>query len=272
MRLYEFASNILKEGSLAHKLTPAKDIIWDENESWVSERYSKPTREESISFSTEQIKFPGKGSLKNPHQRGKALHFFANHELLAIEMMAQALLLFPELTLSQRKSLVTTISEEQKHFSLYLSRMQELGVSFGDFPLNQFFWTFMEDISTPEQFYSVISLTFEQANLDFASYYMGLFKELGDEKTFSILKEVYEDEIRHVARGRNELLKKVSGPSELWSYYCENLPQNLTPARAKGIVFDDEARKKSGLPEGFIDSLKKYRNSFSVTDRKQWKE
>ena len=69
---------------------------------------------------------------------------------------------------------------------------------------------------------------------------MKLFKELGDEKTYSILKEVYEDEIRHVARGRSELLRNVMNPEELWDYYCKNLPENLTPARAKGIVFDDE--------------------------------
>lgn len=272
MKLYEFASTILKEGSLSSKLLSPQKIHWDELECWESERVDYPSRDNRIAFSEEQIKFPGKGALKDSRQRGKALHFFANHELLAIEMMAQALLLFPELTLAQRKSLVMTLGEEQKHFSLYLSRMQELGTSFGDYPLNQFFWSFMSEIKTPEQFFSVISLTFEQANLDFASYYMELFKEIGDERTYSILKEVYEDEIKHVARGRTELLKNVSHANELWDFYCENLPENLTPARAKGIVFDDEARAKSGLPQGFISSLKEYRNSFSVTDRKQWKE
>jgi uncharacterized ferritin-like protein (DUF455 family) len=272
VKLYEFASHILKKGDLSSKLISSNDIVWDEREEWSSERYERPSRNSEISFSEQQVKFPGKGSLKEPLQRGKALHFFANHELLAIEMMAQALLLFPQLSFAQRKSLVMTISEEQKHFSMYLSRMQELGVSFGDYPLNQFFWSFMADIETPDQFYSVISLTFEQANLDFASYYMELFKELGDLKTHAILKEVYEDEIKHVARGRSELLKNVTGPEELWHHYCESLPSNLTPARAKGIHFDDEARKKSGLPHEFISSLKTYKNSFSVTNRKEWKE
>ena len=186
MKLYEFASHILKKGDLSSKLTSAQQIVWEESETWVSERYETPARSPEICFSEQQIKFPGKGALKDPLQRGKALHFFANHELLAIEMMAQALLLFPELSLPQRKSLVMTISEEQKHFSMYLSRMQELGVSFGDYPLNQFFWSFMANIENPDQFYSVISLTFEQANLDFASHYKELFKDLGDLRTYSI--------------------------------------------------------------------------------------
>lgn len=271
MKLHTFVSKILKQGNLSSKLVSPQSIDWEENETWISERLSFPVRDESIKFSTEQIKFPRSPSLKDPKQKGKALHFFANHELLAIEMMAQALLLFPELTIAQRKSLVKTIEEEQNHFSMYLGRMQELGVSFGDYPLNQFFWSFMERINTPEQFFSVISLTFEQANLDFASYYMKVFKEHGDERTYLILREVYEDEIRHVARGRNELLKKVSSPEELWDFYCENLPDNLTPARAKGMVFDDKARVKSGLPSVFIDSLKNYQNTFSITNRKQWK-
>lgn len=271
MKLYEFCCCLLKKGDLASKLTSTDEIDWEESETWTPERLVKPKRCDSIAFSTKQIKFPGKGALKDPQQRAKALHFFANHELLAIEMMAQALLLFPDLSMAQRRSLIKTIEEEQKHFTLYLSRMQELGGHFGDYPLNQFFWSFMEQIETPEQFFSVISLTFEQANLDFASHYMTIFQELGDLKTYQILKEVYEDEIRHVARGRTELLKKARHPEELWELYCSNLPENLTPARAKGISFDGDARKKSGLSEGFIQSLKGYRNSFSVTNRKEWK-
>lgn len=271
MKLYEFCCCLLKKGDLASKLTSINEIDWEESETWTSERLVKPERCGSIAFSNKQIKFPGKGALKDSQQRAKALHFFANHELLAIEMMAQALLLFPELSMSQRKSLIKTIDEEQKHFTMYLARMQELGGHFGDYPLNQFFWSFMEQIKAPEQFFSVISLTFEQANLDFASHYMAIFQKLGDLKTYQILKEVYEDEIRHVARGRTELLKKVSHPEELWEFYCRSLPESLTPARAKGIVFDNDARKKSGLSEDFILSLKGYRNSFSVTDRKEWK-
>ncbi len=274
MTLFEYAKNILLGESLEEKLTPSSVIEWNESELWEPLRVKFPARNEKISFSQKQIKFPGKGALKLDKEKGKALHFFANHELLAIEMFAQAILLFPELKISQRKLLVKTLEEEQKHFSLYLKRMNSFGVKFGDFPLNQFFWSFMEKIETPDQFFATISLTFEQANLDFAKYYHSIFELVGDGETANILKIVYEDEIKHVARGRHEVAHSLVGKEEamtqLWEHYCDILPPPLTPARAKGLIFDEEGRKMAGLPTEYIESLKEYRNSFAITDRKQW--
>ncbi len=272
MTLYDYANTILMGESLEDKLLSSVDIVWDEMETWQPERCDMPGRSSQIAFSEDQIKFPSKEALRVDKEKGKALHFFANHELLAIEMMAQALLLFPELLISQKKLLVSTIEEEQKHFMLYSERMGEFGVNFGDYPLNSFFWSFMSEIHSADQFYSVVALTFEQANLDFAHFYKELFKKLGDIKTYQILEEVYQDEIKHVARGRVELQKKVNSADELWAYYCENLPGKLTPARAKGIHFDNFGRAKAGLNPHFIENIKNYKNTFSVTNRKQWKK
>lgn len=271
MDVFSYAEHILLNGGLENKLLNSDVINWDLKKSYSPIKVNEPTRDKNIAFSKEQIKFPGKGALKDPKQRGKALHFFANHELLAIEMMAQAILLFTDWSPSQQKLVVKTLSEEQKHFSLYLGRMRDFGVEFGDYPLNSFFWNFMDKIESSDQFFSVISLTFEQANLDFARHYMNVFQEIGDGETFNILKEVYEDEVRHVARGRTELIKKVDSPEDLWNHYCESLPENLTPARAKGIIFDRDGRKKAGLDLNFIESLHEYKNNFSITNRKQWK-
>ncbi len=271
MNVFEFASTILLKGGLEDKLISSDLINWEFRIKQEPLRVERPVRNDKLQFSKEQIKFPGKGALRDLKQRGKALHFFANHELLAIEMMAQALLLFPGWEESQQKLVVRTLTEEQKHFKLYHDRMNEYGVEFGDYPLNSFFWSFMDKIENDQQFFSVISLTFEQANLDFAKHYMQVFKDLEDFKAFEILNEVYEDEVRHVARGRTELLKSIDDPNQLWQHYCQNLPGVLTPARAKGISFDRDGRRKAGLDDSYISSLEGYNNSFKITQRKQWK-
>ncbi len=275
MNVFEFAEHILNNGSLESKLISAEDIVWSTPLSKrESIRCDLPKRSLEIAFSEEQVKFPKKGALVDKLQRGKALHFFANHELLAIEMMASAILLFPNQPLSVHKSLVDTISEEQEHFRLYLKRMNEFGVHFGDYPLNQFFWSFMSKIHDIETFYNVVSLTFEQANLDFALFYRDLFYELEDEATANIMNTIYVDEIKHVARGRAHLSKAKISENEaesFWDYFLSLLPPPLNAERAKGIIFDEKGRRKAGFDEDYISSLKAYKSSFGVTQRKEWK-
>src|SRR5690606_37167787 len=137
-------------------------------------------------------------------KKAVALNSFANHELLAIEMMASALLIYPHKTeddLRFKKGVLVALKDEQKHLSLYIKRLQSLGYEFGDFPLNDFFWRQMEKLKTPAQYLAVMSLTFEAANLDFAQFYSRIFQEQGDLETARILQTVLEDEIAHVALG-----------------------------------------------------------------------
>lgn len=274
MDVFEFAEHILLDGTLESKLLDPQNIDWSLTTQRTSQRVIIPRRDEKIAFSEEQTKFPKRGALKDKKQRGKALHFFANHELLAIEMMASAILLFPSQPISSFKSLVDTISEEQTHLQLYIERMNEFGIQFGDFPLNQFFWSYMANIDDMESFYSIMALTFEQANLDFSLYYRELFKELEDHRTAEIMDIIYQDEIKHVARGRAHLAKvhiKEEQAESFWDYFLELLPSNLSADRAKGIVFDEMSRRKAGFDMNFINNLKNYRSDFKVTQRKEWK-
>ena len=266
---YFYCKNILESTSLEEKLSGFAGNLAGESprESFI---VCSPSRATAIAFSEEQIKFPKIGSLKNEGQRGKALHFFANHELLAIEMMAQAICKFVDMPQETIRSLMGTIADEQRHFKLYQSRMRDFGVEFGDFPLNAFFWSYMAKIDSYESFFAVLSLTFEQANLDFAKHYELAFSSIGDNETAEILKEVYEDEIKHVARGHNVLRR--SDPNDLWTHYVDLLPPPLTPARAKGMIFDQSGRAKAGLTGSFIDLLRDYRSEFQITKRKSWEK
>ena len=271
MNVFDFAFYVLKSKKLDGKLLDISVIDSYSINTKRSIRFIKPGRGNEISFSSKQAKFPNKEHLKTNEGKKKALHFFANHELLAIEMMAQAILLYPECDAVELKKLVITLSDEQKHFRMYRSLINELGGDFGDYPVNSFFWTQMLKVNTFEQFYSLVAITFEQANLDFAKYYESFFRKNGDEKCADVLKIVYEDEISHVARGRMYLEKELAVNQSLWDYYQSVLPENITPSRAKGMIFDDEGRTKAGLGDHFIQSLKEYSGDFKVTKRKEWK-
>ena len=115
-----------------------------------------------------KVAFPGLHELENARTRGHVLHFFANHELLALELMALMLLRFPEAPTSFRMGIFRTMVEEQGHLRMYREQMERAGVAFGEIPVNAFFWRVLRDVESPLAFVTGMSMTFEQANLDFA--------------------------------------------------------------------------------------------------------
>ena len=272
MDVVDYAKHILYSPSLNEKLKPIKPDFKFKY-SPALEHPDFPGRSDKIKPSTKRVKFPKSDSLHLENKKALAFHFFANHELLAFEIMAASLLIFPTKTISDHRfklAIISTIEDEKKHFSLYQARMNDFGIEFGDFPINDFFWRQFEKIHTPAQYFSFISLTLEAANLDFTKFYSKLFTEIEDPKSAGILDLVYKEEIQHVAFGVN-YLEKSRGDKSLWDFYRNNLPDLITPARAKGMDFDFEGRSRAGLNKGFINDIYEYRDNFKVTDRKAWK-
>lgn len=270
MHVSDFCYHILTHAEIEDKLLSTSKIDWaaPRTKTYDLSLVDIPARHPNISFSDTQIKFPKKGSFHDKKYRAIALHFFANHELMAIELFAWAILRFPEITTEEQKKMILTLSDEQKHFKLYQKRIRDFGVEFGDYPVNDFFWRVISQSKSVEQFYSLMGLTFEQANLDFMAFYADCFREVEDFESASILNIIYEDEISHVKRGARFLDPKSEG---LWNKYIKLLPAVITPARGKGIFFDKEARKRAGLDQNFIDEMLSYIDDFKVTQRKEWK-
>lgn len=262
----EFAKAVLMGENLEDKFF-SHAIEWNE---WKEFSLPQaPGRRGKISFSDAQVKFPKAQRLNETDKKAVALHSFANHELLAIEMMAAALLIYPhhnDEDIRFKKGILTALREEQKHLNLYIGRLNQLGYEFGDFPLNDFFWRQMEKLKTPAQYAAVMALTFEAANLDFAQYYAKVFREFGDEETANILDIVLEDEIGHVAFGTH-WMKKWKEDKTLWEYYMSSLPWPLTPARSRGIGFDPSLHLKAVNDEHFISSLETFDDQFKITKR-----
>jgi uncharacterized ferritin-like protein (DUF455 family) len=199
------------------------------------------------------------------------LHCFANHELLATELMALALLRFPDAPRAFRQGLVQTLRDEQEHTRMYMERMARAGFAFGDLPVNGFFWKHVGGMESPLDYVSRLSLTFEQANLDYARHYAGVFRGHGDEETAVLLERIYEDEISHVGYGLRWLRKwKEAGDSD-WEAWRRRLVFPLGPGRARGTVpFNAEGRRRAGFDEGFIASLEVFSQSLGRTPDVFW--
>ena len=263
MEIREFAERVLYSATLTEKLAvPGR--LSDRHPGARCHATPLPARPKGLEFSPPErarATFPKPSALHDPEARGRALHFFANHELLALELMALALLRFPDAPLSFRKRLVATMRDEQEHMSLYLGRMDALGVALGSVPLNSFFWDLISPMTKPMDFVAAMSLTFEQANLDFSLHYRDAFLAVGDQETADIMETVLKDEVAHVRHGVR-FFETWRDPSlSQWEAYQEALTYPLTPARAKGIGFSVAHREAAGLDKDFIDRLRVYSHS-----------
>ena len=205
--------------------------------------------------------FPGVHRLGEERERGRVLHFFANHELLATELMALVLLRFPNAPAAFRRGVLNTLREEQEHTRLYLARMKACGVDFGAQPVSGYFWRAVSGMESPLDYVAALSLTFEQANLDFAAHFARGFAAVGDAETAALLEKIYHDEIAHVAYGLKWFRRwKQPGESD-WEAFCRQLKFPLSPQRAKGFALNVEARRAAGLEPAFIAALEVFAQS-----------
>lgn len=257
MELREFASQVLFATTLKEKLLcPA--AITDEKPGPPLATPATPGRPAELRFKatgTARDHFPGIRQLEQAAERGKLLHFFANHELLATELMALVLLRFPDAPAAFRKGVLQTLKDEQEHTRLYLERMKECGIHFGDLPVSGYFWRSVSTMENPMDYVSSLCLTFEQANLDFARHFARGFEKVGDHATARLLEKIYRDEIGHVAYGLKWFRRWKNPDDSDWEAFCRQLRFPLSPQRAKGITLNVAGRRAAGLDPQFIAAL-----------------
>lgn len=215
---------------------------------------------------------PSDDQLENEQARGQLLHFLANHELLATELMALVLLKFPDAPHAFRQGVLVTLQEEQEHTRMYLRRMEECGVEFGVYPVSGQFWRIVEPMQSPIDFVSRLSLTFEQANLDYSLHFASVFDRIGDDATAAILQQIYEDEIGHVQHGLDWFRKWKDPEQSDWQAYEAALEFPMSPQRARGprAAFNRDGRERAGLTADFIDALEVYRQSRGRSPTIRW--
>ncbi len=256
MELREWANRILGADTLEEKLFAPEELtdfhpgeakIWNEPCRPIGMQFQRHSRKE---------KLPPFHQHREKDKRAICLHRFAGHELLAVEIMAHALVAFPTAPPHFRRGVANTLKEEQEHVRLYIARMEVLGLRFGDLPLYRHFWSYVPHLSNPIRYISVMSLTFEMANLDFAPLYGKSFGRVGDIESEKLMQRILEDEINHVSFGWNWLRKLKNKDTSEWDTWETNLPPLMTPKRARGPLFFEETRQQAGIPQDFLERLK----------------
>jgi uncharacterized ferritin-like protein (DUF455 family) len=263
MELREFAESVLFATTLEEKLRAPGDIT-DERPGSALVTPVAPGRPAALQFkphATGKSDFPGLHRLEQIAERGKLLHFFGNHELLATELMALVLLKFPDAPAAFRRGVLQTLQDEQEHTRRYIERMDACGLTFGELPVSGYFWRCVAPMENPIDYVAGLCLTFEQANLDFAGHFAKGFGQVGDTDTARLLEKIYHDEIGHVAYGL-KWFRRWKNPNESdWDAFCRTLKFPLSPQRAKGFTLNIAGRRAAGLDSEFIAQLNVYAQS-----------
>lgn len=259
MEIRAFAEQVLFAEDLAEKLA-SPGVIDDARPGGVGTLPAVPGRPPGLRFAEQhaRVPMPRPRELGSPDARGVLLHAFANHELLAMELMALFLLARPDAPPAFRRGLAHILVEEQLHLRLYLERLAAHGLEFGALPVNRFLWDCVAETREIADFTARMGLTFEAANLDHALDWGRALRAAGDEQSAAVLDRVYQDELGHVKHALHWFRRETAGEPDLWESWTARLHLPLNPERARGRELCVEARREAGFDEGFIEALAIY--------------
>lgn len=255
MELSQWAEIILSSERLEDKLFVPESIT--DNEKRAPLFWQEPSRSADIALHKRESseKLPSFEHHGQQDNRAACLHRFAGHELLAVELLAFAVLAYPEAPKQFRRSLIFHIQEEQEHVRLYQKRLLAMGVQLGDDKWFRHFWAHTPYLKTPSQFLSLFNLTLEQANLDFAPMYGQSFARHGDKGSAALMQQILEDEVGHVRLGWHWLKKLNPNSDNYLETWQSLLPPTMNSRRARGFLVHSEPRKRAGIPQDWIEHL-----------------
>ncbi len=235
--------------SLADKLDPPPPPSeWEP--AFAGRRLERPGRPPELRVTERAGKTRG---LRSPLGRARAIHTFLHHELQAAELMAWAILAFPEAPVAFRRGLLRIALDETRHMRMYADHLARLGHGVGDFPVRDWFWTRVPTCRDPVSFVAVMGLGLESANLDHTASFAERFREAGDEEGARLQEIVGREEIAHVRFGVRWFSELTGGLT--FDAWARALPEPLTPLLMRGKPIRREARLSAGQPETFLDEL-----------------
>ena len=256
MEIHEFAERVLLSPSLERKLEAIEGSVTDRVPGRAM-RHPEPIRPANLQFAPRRTapEMPSPGAFGDPTRRAVAHHIMANHELQALEVMAWTLLAFPDAHSEFRSGMVDVMADEQRHTRMHVERARMLGLEFGDLPVNCYIWKKAMSFTNVLDYVAGLPLVFEGRNLDHTLEFAEAFAAAGDERSASLMRVIHRDEIAHVAFGMEWLRRLKPADQSEWDAFAEHLHWPLRPVKARGEVFQREARRAAGFTAEFIERL-----------------
>ncbi len=191
-------------------------------------------------------------------QKGRfaLLHALAHIELNAIDLAFDIIARFgPGMPRSFSHDWVFVGAEEGKHFNLLSDRLNTLSGAYGDLPAHDGLWDAAH--STKDNFLArlaVVPMVLEARGLDVTPAMIKKLENVGDDKSATILKIIYEDEKKHVAAGTRWFFAET----ERLGLDAQTTFHDLVRTYFRGDLkrpFNDAARTAAGLPSSFYVPL-----------------
>lgn len=256
MNLRQFAEQVLLSSELAQKLERPQSAFQDDSPGQPI-KIAEPKRPANLQFAARRTAppMPKPPAFIDPAKRAVAHHIMANHELQALEVMAMVLLAFPDAPTDFRLGLATIMLDEQRHTRLHMQRAAELGLNFGDLPVNSYIWMKATEYTSILDYIAGLPLVFESANLDHTVEFEDCFLKFDDKRGADIMRAIHLDEIRHVEFGVHWLQQLKDPNLSDFDAWQQALHWPIRPRHAKGGQFQRDARLKAGMDDTFVDQL-----------------
>ena len=238
---------------LEHKLRPPPlPEVW-EDEPAPARRIARPGRPAQLAIAKRAPKSPGPEALRAPERRAQLVHTFLHHELQAAELMAWALLAFPDTPRAFRRGLMVIAGDELRHMAMYERYLAAIGARFGDFPVRDWFWQRVPSAPSPAAFTATLGMGLEGGNLDHAARFAERFRAIGDEEGAAMQSQVCAEEIPHV-RFAIRWFRRFT-QEDGFAAWTGHLPPPLSPLVMRGDPLNRGDRARAGFSEAFLDEL-----------------
>jgi uncharacterized ferritin-like protein (DUF455 family) len=217
-------------------------------------RIAKPGRPPGLETRAGARKTPSAAAMRAPEKRALLLESFLHHEVQAAELMAWALLAFPDAPAAMRRGLCGILGDELRHVRMYGEHIASLGgAAWGERPVNDWFWERVPQATSPAAFVATLGIGFEGGNLDHAARFAVRLRAAGDARAATLQETVGEEEIPHV-RFALHWFRELTGGFDFDSFRA-HLPSPLTPTVARGVPLNVKDRKRAGFDDAFLAEL-----------------